>query len=119
MKADPDLEVVKRHELDLLDLRVRRDPAALRALLDPEFREFGASGRVYDREEIIRALGAGGDVAAGAAEVSELAAVKLSADVVLVTYIAKRDARVSLRSSIWRRRAEWTLLFHQGTVVPS
>jgi hypothetical protein len=117
MNADPDLEAVKRRELDLLDSSVRRDPAALRELLDPEFREFGASGRIYCREAVIEALGAESDFAGGSPKVSELAAVKVSADIVLVTYVAKRDGRVSLRSSIWRRRAEWMLLFHQGTVV--
>src|SRR4051794_30674438 len=40
-------------ELALLDPAVRRDPARVRAVLHPEFTEFGASGRVWNRSSIV------------------------------------------------------------------
>ncbi|MDN5861179.1 MAG: LysR substrate-binding domain-containing protein, partial [Pseudonocardia sp.] len=44
---DDDLAQVVAAELSLLDPAVRRSPQAAGALLDPGFREFGSSGRVW------------------------------------------------------------------------
>jgi hypothetical protein len=44
---DPDLDEVLDRERSLLTRPVRSDPDAVRRLLHPEFREFGASGRVW------------------------------------------------------------------------
>lgn len=44
-------------EGQLADYSVRRDSARVSWLLAEEFREFGSSGRVYDRQEILHALG--------------------------------------------------------------
>jgi len=43
-------------ELALLTTSVRRSRTQLEGLLDPEFREVGASGRLWTREEIIADL---------------------------------------------------------------
>ena len=50
-------EVVKR-ELLLLDPAVRADLAKVRALLHPDFVEFGASGQIWDAEAIAGSLAA-------------------------------------------------------------
>ena len=99
-----------------------RDPARIDALLDPDFREFGSSGAVYDRRQALSALcsGPGVDVHV---EMSDLEATPISKSVMLLTYHAlKRDrqgAEVSrsLRSSLWRlTEGRWKVVFHQSTL---
>jgi ribonuclease HI len=114
---DDDAREVIRRELELLDLSVRRDPAAVRARLHPAFREIGASGRVWGLEEILAALAAGDEQTP--AEAHDLEPARLADDLVLLTYRAVRPERRSLRSSLWQRvDGEWLLRFHQGTPEP-
>ncbi|HYI18770.1 MAG TPA: nuclear transport factor 2 family protein [Solirubrobacteraceae bacterium] len=108
---------VRALELQLLDPEVRRDPAAIEALLHPQFEEFGASGRVWDRPGVVAALRGelGAPVSVACMESSLLAP-----GVVLVTYRAAPGAGgASLRSSVWvRDAAGWRVRFHQGTPAP-
>lgn len=84
-------EVVDR-ELSLLRPEVRADALTVGRLLHDEFEEFGASGRRWDRAEVIAALAAEpGDVMP---EADEFRAVRLADDVVLLTYRARRPGRV-------------------------
>lgn len=107
-------DVVAR-ERALLDPAVRADPVAVEALLAPDFVEYGASGRVWDRDGIIGALAAtplvGGEAAGFDGRL-------LSDRVVLVTYRID-GVRPSLRSSVWVQddTGTWCLRFHQGTPV--
>lgn len=111
-----DVEAVIGNELSLLQPAVRSNPDAVLALLHEDFREFGASGRTWDRAEIAAALA---EAPGGGAEAQDMQAVRLAGDVVLVTYIARRPDRASLRTSLWvRDAAGWRLLFHQGTLCP-
>lgn len=113
--TDPDLAHVVTSELRLLDPAVRRSRADAGRLLDPDFREFGAFGRVWDRESILDAMEVEDAPAATADRVS---ASRVTDDAILVTYRARRAERTTLRSSLWRRRdgGPWLLYFHQGTV---
>jgi hypothetical protein len=96
-------------EQSLLDFSVRSSPAELDRLLSDDFREFGSSGRVYTKDEIIRLLLADPAARPG---FSEFRADFLAPGVVLATY----RAAGSLRSSLWRREGDrWRLFFHQGT----
>lgn len=108
---DAILDDVLALEARLLDPATRREPAEVSALLHPEFREIGASGRWWSRDEIVDALaGESGERAVA----RDLAArfVGEGEGAVLVTY-ATDDA---LRSSLWVRWAGgWRVLFHQGT----
>jgi ribonuclease HI len=108
---DPELEAVVELERRLLDPRVRRDRRAVTELLHEDFREVGASGRVFDRRAIVESLAAGGGTSAHA---SDFRAVRLGPDAVLLTY---RTDTPSLRSSVWCRGEDgaWRMLHHQGT----
>jgi len=116
--ADPDLDDVVAREHRLLDPVVRRSRDDAGPLLDPDFREFGAFGRVWDRDSILAAMAAED---APPAAVDDVAAARVGADAVLVTYRSRRTGRTTLRSSLWRRRdgGDWLLYFHQGTVQRS
>ena len=98
-----------------MDPAVRRSRDEVAALLDPEFREFGSSGREWDRKAIIELL-AGDEAPPPVAEA--FTTTRLAPDVVLLTYRTRRPGRVTLRSSTWRRDADgrWRLIFHQATI---
>jgi len=113
--ADGDEQEVVERELALLDPAVRRDPERVRALLHPDFVEFGASGRVWDRNSI--AAVTSGTVERIAA--TEFTTARLGPDAVLLTYRSDAAGRRALRSSVWVRepQAGWLLRFHQGTLT--
>jgi ribonuclease HI len=109
--TDADFTTVIELEQRLLEPRVRLDRAALEALLHDDFSEFGASGRIYDRESIIEAL-TGSDGAS--AQASGFQATRLGPDAILLTY---RTDTPSLRTSVWVRGSgrSWQIRHHQGT----
>ena len=115
-QPDEDVQLVIGLELQLLQPQVRASAGELDRLLHPDFCEFGASGRRWDKPEMILALTgeqAGGDAPATAADI---AGIRLADDVVHVTYVSRRDQRDTRRSSIWLRTGTgWRLYFHQGT----
>ena len=108
-------EVVRREQL-LLHPGHRAIPAVVSELLHPQVVEFGASGRVWDRAQLLAALADDPSVSAAA---SQFVPIRLADDVVLLTYRVG-GARGSLRSSIWTRVPDrgWVLRFHQGTPIP-
>jgi ribonuclease HI len=113
--VDPLADELCELERRLLDPNVRADGAALDALLDPEFIEFGSSGRVWTREASIAGL----VTERGAiVEVSDMVARAVAPGAMLVTYVAVRSDRRALRSSLWiDRGGGWRLRFHQGTAA--
>lgn len=109
-------EVIRR-ESQFFDPEVRRHSELLRALLHPDFVEFGASGRIWNTQSIIEALTTEEDPS----EITgtDFHAALLAPDVILLTFKTITLERVCLRSSIWMRGDEnqWQLRFHQGTVT--
>ena len=106
-------------EEDLLDPAIRRDRQRVEALLDVDFREFGSSGRLWTREQILDLLGSEEDYEP--VSVQDFKCDVLADDIALVTYRAVSANRraVTLRSSIWTRTNKiWRVRFHQGTRVP-
>jgi hypothetical protein len=114
--ADDPHDVVRR-ELELLDPAIRRNPEAVRERLHPEFREVGASGRVWDRGSMIVSLASEEDDTPS--ETREMEPVALAEGVVLLTYTVRRGDRESYRASIWElHEGAWRLRYHQGTPIP-
>lgn len=118
MNAEPLHVELRSLEERRLRPDVRRSPEELGELLADNFREFGSSGRAYDRQQTIAALQS---EPAGELALDGFQAVALSREVALVTYRAECTARdgsaaYSLCSSIWRRAGgRWQTVFHQGT----
>ena len=109
LRADELLGHVIALERRLLDPRTRRDPAHVASLLHPGFWEIGASGATWNREEVVAALA---DDPGTRPEVSEMSALRVAGDVVLVSY----STPGSRRSSLWVRGVDgWRVRFHQGT----
>jgi hypothetical protein len=118
--------------LAVLDELRRREPifhrpelgttrADFEPMTDPGFWEIGASGRRYDREEVLAELErryAGGPPADDAWEVRDEHCIELAPDVFLFTYTLAQRERVTRRATIWRRsNAGWKIVYHQGTMV--
>jgi hypothetical protein len=106
-------------EETLLDPAVRRDRARVAALLAEDFLEFGSSGRVWTREQILELL-ATEDYQPPMME--DFMCSSIAKGVALVTYRTVRtdaesgESSAALRSSIWiEDSGEWRVRFHQGT----
>ncbi len=98
---------------------IRRSAKDLSRLLADDFREFGGSGRVFDKGQIIDALRSQTPVELW---LEDFQVLSLAPDVALVTYRGNCKSpesglvSESLRSSIWRKRdGRWQAVFHQGT----
>jgi hypothetical protein len=103
-------------ELRLQTPTIRKDADATGELLSQDFREFGASGRVWDRTAILAELSAETPYSTVS---TDFQCQRLSSDLALLTYVASTSTRRTLRSSIWRlEQGRWRLIFHQGTVIP-
>jgi hypothetical protein len=104
-------------ELRLLDPGVRGSAHELDALLDPEFAEIGASGRIWDRAAIIEALTQSA-ASAPPIDVTGMAGVLLAPGIVHLTFATDAGGRRAHRSSLWRLGADgWRIYFHQATPV--
>ena len=109
-------EVIAR-ERESLRPEVRASAAALDRLLDPDFREIGASGRLWTRAAAIEAVPTWEQAAPILDE--DMEARRLAGDLVLLTYVSDHDGRRARRSSLWRRSGgSWRMVFHQGTLLP-
>jgi hypothetical protein len=88
------------------------------ALLAPGFREFGMSGRCYDRDAILMSEVVPIDARL---PLQGFRVTFVRPDVALVTYVSQDEAdgpRRANRMSLWDRGSgRWQLLFHQGTAV--
>ncbi|WP_112489955.1 nuclear transport factor 2 family protein [Streptomyces bacillaris] len=103
-------------ELRLLDPVVRASAELLAALLHPEFREIGTSGRLWNRETTIAALTADDAPRPGPLTASRMQGEELCSDVVHLTFDTESKGLRSHRSSLWRLTgAGWRLYFHQAT----
>ncbi len=101
-------------ETSLMQLVVRRSAEQLKALISDDFREFGASGRTYDRASLIALLAVEPD--GPAAAITDFTAKLLAPHIALVTYRTQLGTTARLRCSIWRCEGEaWRLQFHQAT----
>jgi hypothetical protein len=103
----------------LLDPAVRRNGARVAALLAEDFEEFGSSGQVWSREQILELL-AREEYRQPAME--DFKCHWIADGAVLVTYRTVRtepqseQKSIALRSSIWiEESGEWRMRFHQGT----
>jgi len=105
----------KIYELELshLDPETRHSVKKLENLLADEFMEFGSSGKIYHRNDILKWLPL---ESPRQFIIEDFSALILAEDIVLATYKLKSDAVSSLRSSLWKFNGnEWKMVFHQGT----
>ena len=130
MNRDNLAEHLENLENFLFDPVARRDILAVSLLLAEEFREFGSSGRIYTKLDILAELSIEQPVVI---TLTDFVCQLLAPTAALVTYrsLSSHDNRAptqALRSSIWILRspvkqyahspaeeATWQMIFHQGT----
>ncbi|MDZ8261681.1 nuclear transport factor 2 family protein [Nostoc sp. ChiQUE01b] len=107
----------------LLQPDVRKSAKDIMDLLADEFIEFGSSGRVFNKQQIIESLQNEPIQSLTQRLITEFKTLVLATGVVLVTYrivryISGEQPVHSLRSSIWKlNNDQWKMIFHQGTLV--
>lgn len=111
-------------EKSLHSFEVRSNADKISNLLSPIFYEFGSSGKIWSRQDILDRLPQEDSLTK--VEATDFKATLLSEDVVLLTYKSNRISldlsSVSfLRSSIWQKNSntqslQWKMVFHQGTL---
>lgn len=112
-----DHSTLERLEEELWREATRFDIKRMEQVMAPDFCEFGRSGRIYTRQDILAVPRQAIDAVL---PLPDLAVRLLQLDVAQVTYNssvthagAVQHAR---RSSIWSRTPDgWVLRFHQGT----
>ena len=95
-------------------------PAALDALLHPDFHEVGKSGLAYSREQVARFLSQ--HPGPMPTEALDFRVSLLAPGCALLTYrsvhLDATEPLHVLRSSIWQlHEGQWRLRYHQGTVT--
>jgi len=125
-KLDPTISSEREDRLFELEQRLAQVGRRLSAedagsLIAEDFVEFGASGKVWSKAEIIAAMSQWAPIER---IVEDFRVRELSASICLVTYKVigvtkdRQASPFSLRSSIWRYTGErWQIVFHQGTNV--
>lgn len=84
------------------------------ALLHPEFFEFGRSGRLWSRAEVLAELSDTGESPLR----TDVQAIELAPDCWQLSW-RSLGARPAWRSSIWQHGAAgWQMRFHQATPIP-
>jgi hypothetical protein len=113
------LELLRQLEQRLLQVEVRRSTQDVADLLADEFVEFGSSGRVFNKQQLIESLQ---HEEPAQRSITAFRSLPLAPGVILTMYRAIRlnplDAKptASLRSSIWKLQdGRWKMVFHQGT----
>lgn len=94
---------------------------AIRDQMCEAFWEVGASGNVYQKEDVINTLQERYNDPSyeDVWEVSDFELTQIASDNYLLTYVLIQDnIRVTRRSTIWRKEeGKWKILYHQGTIV--
>jgi len=117
-----DADAIRRLEEQLLDSNVRTSAEEVANLLAEDFVEFGSSGRVFNKNQIIECLQQEDGTCCRTMHDFQIS--RLAPGVVLATYRVRREGNdgavpvLSLRSSIWKLiDSRWQMVFHQGTLT--
>ncbi|MFO1352310.1 MAG: DUF4440 domain-containing protein [Gammaproteobacteria bacterium] len=114
------IETLRTLEVALHRPEVRSDRGKLDGLLHPRFREFGRSGRIYAKAEILAEFSDHPQTYAVWSQ--DFQVEPLSKEYALLTYRSAhlnpegKLERYTNRSSLWQLTEHgWQMLFHQGT----
>jgi hypothetical protein len=111
-------EIFRNLEESLLTNEVRTSYEKLDVLLHSEFIEYGSSGKVYTKSDVLERLPASSPLKY---VLSSFEVFELAEDLVQTRFVTDRENTdgghtVSLRSSLWKiENGDWKMYFHQGT----
>ncbi len=111
--------LIKALELELLQPEVRKSKIRLNELIADNFLEVGASGKNYNKQDILDQLPGQSEIKFS---MQDFNAIDISPDTILATYkvekiiLESNEKTISSRSSIWQNKdGNWQIIFHQGT----
>lgn len=113
-------EIIYSLELSLLNSEVRTSVEKLNALIADDFIEYGSSGLIYDKENILERLPNG---LSPSYNLYDFQYINLSENIIQTRFKTNRinldnTVTMSLRSSLWRKSGnDWQIFFHQGTPI--
>jgi hypothetical protein len=90
---------IEQLELSLLNPNVRKSKDALDAIIANGFFEIGASGNIYNKDDILNALPI---EVTNTYVMSDFNILSLSENLILATYTLSEQYRKTKRSSIWK-----------------
>lgn len=106
-------EKIKKLEIDLSKNSLRKDHVWLSELIEDNFEEIGASGRVFSKKDILQELATEKVIEF---KLSNFRFTELSEGCILVKYVSNNNNNYAHRCSIWIKSADkWRIIFHQGT----
>lgn len=112
-------ETIFRLEKQLQQHAVRKSTEELDVLITEDFIEFGSSGKVYTKKDVLVNLPSAPEIEF---VMSDFEVRVLSSDIVQSIFKTEKtnlqtgEISKSLRSSLWRNEdGTWKMLFHQGT----
>jgi len=113
-------DLIYKLELSLLTPEVRASVEKLNELIADDFIEYGSSGLIYNKAEILDRLPKG---PSPTYNLYDFEFVKLSESMVQTRFKADRvnldgTKLSSLHTSLWRNtNNNWQMFFHQGTII--
>lgn len=118
---DATLAELQELEESLWRADTRFEDAVMDRILAKDFCEFGRSGRVYERTDMMVGHGVTPEIEA-TLPLQDLRIRTLSGDIAQILYVSEVRYGTNIeranRSSIWRRTGQgWQLCFHQGTPI--
>jgi aminoglycoside 3-N-acetyltransferase len=117
-----DVDAAAALERELLDPACRVDPDRVAALLADDFVEIGASGRVWNRDDVVASLAAEpGMDAIITTTIGPMSGHQIAPGLVVVRYTTHHDGGPGTvhRTGWWQQTTSgWRCRFHQATVVP-
>lgn len=114
------LEELKKQELIFQHPPVGITRVYLENMIAPTFWEVGASGQCYNREHAITVLidRLMNQPTKDRWQSKDFQCTQIAQDHYLLTYTVIQGSRISRRASLWRRtQKNWSILYHQGTLV--
>ena len=103
-------------ERELVDPKIRMGSGRIQELLSDDFLEFGSSGKVIRKRDVLIAAS---KPSATTYQLSDFKFKMLGEEHVLVTYLSVTSCQqIAHRSSIWvKENGRWKMLHHQSMVV--
>ncbi len=110
---------IESYERELIDPQIQKDLLRIRESLSNEFVEFGSSGKIIRKADVLESISDSGTTAY---LLSDFKFKMLGDTYILVTYrsITVPSQKAAHRSSIWvNEKGRWQMLHHQATVIPN
>jgi hypothetical protein len=122
MRSIDTFQILRKQEVSLHQPELRSDRDQVDRLLHESFFEFGQSGQMYTKAEILEVLSA--ESSEEAIYSGDYSLTMIEDGVALLTYKSAQInangelSRYTLRSSLWQyTEPGWQMRFHQGTAT--